>query len=242
MPEDVPGGLGHNNPPDEARAALAAKVDEFGATAVKWGEAGVETQADADRLNDFLAGARTLRKQIDDARVAEKRPHDEAAKAVQAKFKPLLDAVASVEATAKKILNSFLEREEARRREEERKARERAAQEEAAARERQRQAEEEGRLVAAKEAEEAATKAAERAEEEREVKVRARSASGAGRTMSQRTYRSGKIVNVPMCLAHFKDHDAIREALQQVVNQTIRAAKGEDIKIPGVEIIEERRL
>jgi hypothetical protein len=56
---------------------------------------------------------RKARKDADEARVAEKKPHDDAAKAVQAKWTPLLDKCELAETTAKKALAPYLIAKEA---------------------------------------------------------------------------------------------------------------------------------
>jgi hypothetical protein len=59
---------------------------------------------------------RKARKDADEARVAEEKPHDDAAKAVQQKWKPLLDKCELAETTAKKALTPYLEAKEAQQR------------------------------------------------------------------------------------------------------------------------------
>lgn len=74
----------------------------------------VETKEDADRvanardrLNELYAQAEALRK-------AEKKPHDDACKAVQAKFKPYLDAATQAVAYCRTLLTPFMRAQEAR--------------------------------------------------------------------------------------------------------------------------------
>ncbi len=76
----------------------------------------VETQADANVIGQILDLARKAEKAVDEARKVEKKPHDDAAKAVQAKYKPLLDRVSLIASGCKAALRPFEERREAERR------------------------------------------------------------------------------------------------------------------------------
>ena len=98
---DMAPGPGHNIGDDPEIVALRDKVNEFGQGAVKWGEAGIQSEEDAAKINDFVDGSRALYKRIDTLRKDRKKPHDDAAKAVQAQFKPLLDAIEKAGQTAK---------------------------------------------------------------------------------------------------------------------------------------------
>lgn len=50
----------------------------------------IETQAEADQIGNLADRLTELAKRVDEARATEKRPHDEAAKAIQRKWAPLL--------------------------------------------------------------------------------------------------------------------------------------------------------
>lgn len=224
--------------------SLRERADEFGAAAKSWGESGVASQDDSERITDFITGARGLWKEIDEARKEAKRPHDEAAKAVQSAFAPLLDAVKRAADLAKELQTGWLLQE--KRRAEEARQREiaeaRRAAEEAEAR--RKAAEEAGRAVAAAEAEreaEAARKAAQAAEKS-EAHAVAKSASGGGRTVALRTYHVPKIVNRRRAFMALEDtHGAeIDEFLASLVRAEFRA-NGGPVEIPGVEVVAEER-
>lgn len=237
-------GIGHNAPPspiDEMRE----KVNEFGRAAQQWGETGVQTDADAERLNDFLAGARQIHKDLDAMRVAEKKPHDDAAKAVQAKFKPLLDAIERAGAAAKGVLSAYMRRKEAQLAEQRRREAEEAARIEAEAQAKAAEAEARGDLVGAAEAEAAAAVAkaeADAATDADAAKARVQSASGAGRTTGMRTFRIAKIVNSALAVAHYRNHPEVLATIERLANADIRASRGAAVSIPGVDVIEERRV
>ena len=81
-------GIGGNAPP--ASEAFALEIDELfslisGSTATP-----VTTDEQEAALDDLLDKVRRARKDGDATRADEKRPHDEAAKAVQARWLPLL--------------------------------------------------------------------------------------------------------------------------------------------------------
>jgi hypothetical protein len=245
-------GIGDNNPPPfdpEVIAALRGPVDAFAATAGEWLDLGrIDTEEDAARLNDFLSGARKLSKEIDEARVKAKKPHDEAAKAVQAAFTPLTDIVAKCADRVKVMMTDFLRRQKEA---EEAKRREAAA---AAARAKA-EAEEAARLAAMRndvvsEAEaEAALKEAEKAEKaaSREVKVGAGSATGGARTTGLRTYRFARVDRPALAfLTILNDPVAgpqIRNELERLGTGMIRASDWpKDADLPGFNIIEEERV
>lgn len=81
---------GHNNPP--ADVAFSMSIDELFSTlsdSLAGGEVTTDEQEAAiDALKDeFLKASQDA----DKARAAEKKPHDDAAKAVQTKWKPIID-------------------------------------------------------------------------------------------------------------------------------------------------------
>jgi hypothetical protein len=79
--------IGHNGPPPHE--AWALHIEELFEVANSIGEATNDEQEAA--LDDLLDQFRKAKRDADKERAAEKKPHDDAAKAVQAKWKPLLD-------------------------------------------------------------------------------------------------------------------------------------------------------
>lgn len=126
-------GIGGNSPPEPTPFdAIKVHVDDLMETARGFLDGtGVNTQAEADALSKLMDEARKASKAADGARAEEKKPHDEAAKTVQAKWKPLIEAGDRVVAVCKQALAPYLEAQEAEKRriaEEARRAAEQAAQ------------------------------------------------------------------------------------------------------------------
>jgi hypothetical protein len=234
--------LDHNRPPlidPDLLDREKTRVRDFADAAGAWLDKGkLESDEDAGKLKDFIDGARGVVKQIDAARTEAKKPHDDAAKAVQAAFKPLLDTIENAIARTKPMLTVYLEEkrlaEEARRAEAARIAREEAqrAAEAAAAAQARHDVMGEAEAAAALEAAQAAEKAAQR-----EFKVGIASASGGGRTAALRGQKVATIVNIRQAFLAVQDDPAVVEAVLSAVHRKIRAKDWPDDKaVPGVTI------
>lgn len=238
--------MGGNFPPPfdpSIFAACETKVADFMDAAREWlALEAIKTVEQSGRLTDFVSGARDAYKQIDQARKDAKKPHDEAGKAVQAAFSPLLEKIERAMDRVKALQNDYLRRVA----EEERAARAKAA---AEAAEKQRAAEEAAKAAAAsndiaaeveaermaKEAEEAAKAAA------RETRANAGSATGAGRTMALRKIRRAEIVNQNQVYMHFRDHPGLKAYLLQLCNQAITSKNADERNVPGIRVFEEEK-
>jgi len=96
----------------------------------------IETEGQAEAVATLLDRIRKARRAADDQRATEKRPHDDAAKAIQAAWKPLLDKCDLAADTCKKALTPWqlkLEEEQRQRANEARAAAEKAQREAQAA-------------------------------------------------------------------------------------------------------------
>ena len=139
-PEDVQmpeRGTGDNSRSLPLHELLAAQINDMIDEARKWLESiggKVESQEHADKAANFAGAFGELEKQADKARKDEKEPHDKAAKAVQAKWLPVIDLAAEKKTWLKKEFEKFALTEKRRREEEARRAAEeqRKAAEEAA--------------------------------------------------------------------------------------------------------------
>jgi hypothetical protein len=93
---------GGNAPP--VFDAHSANIADLREEAKVWLDgAQVTTAEEAEGIDTLIKLARSARDEADKARIAEKKPHDDAAKAVQAKWKPLVD-------TAQRVLDVCLEK------------------------------------------------------------------------------------------------------------------------------------
>lgn len=230
--------IGHNQPP--AFDAFSMALDDVYDEAKNFLDgAPVESKGQADAIGLILTTARKLRKDADAERASEKKPHDEAGKAVQAKWKPLLDRADNIITAAQKPLAAFLAAEDERQREAARKAREEA---ERLAREAQEaHAAAAGNLAALEHAEamqkdaKAAAKDAARADKARPQ------AAGEGKALGLRSYWTHHITDRRELLNWVakNDPDALTAMLDEYAR---RAVAGGTRWLPGVEITQEKRV
>lgn len=244
---NTPAKMGDNRPPiydPDIYADFDGKVRDFADAAAAWKEAGaIESQEQAEKANDFLAGARKLFKEVDDRRKVEKQPHLDAGKTIDSDFGRLKDLIEKAVAWVKTPLAAYMQEQERiaaqKRAEAEAKAR---AEAEAAA-EAVRQAEARNDLVGAAEAEEAAKAAEKAAKAAEKIKGgQVGSATGGGRTAALRTVRHAEIANINTAFLTYRAHPEIAETLVRLANADLRSAKGADIDLPGFTIITERKL
>lgn len=239
--------MGHNNPPpyDEERfASCSANLDKFNEAAKAWLEIeAIEDEDRAEKLNDFLGGAKKLKARIEKCRKEDKKPHYDAGLAVDAAYKGLAETLSKVDAAIRPKLDAYMEVQRkkalAAKAEEERKAR--AIREEA-----ERKAAEAAKNendIRAKQAAEDAAAEAEKAEKAaaKQVKTQVGSATGGARTASLRTYREAKILSLPQVFLHYKDRPEVHDLLKRLCDADIRAADVDETKIPAIEVIETRR-
>lgn len=109
-------GIGHNSPPDPFEAFDLHVTDLFEQAEQFLDGTGIATQQQADDVSRILNMCRKARTDADKVRADEKRPHDEAGKAVQAKWKPILDKCDLAAGAAKKVLAPWLEARDAEQR------------------------------------------------------------------------------------------------------------------------------
>lgn len=112
---DLVAGIGHNAgpEPDPFEAHKLALEDDF-TEARNWADGtALESQAQADELSFLIDRLRKGQKGADEARTAEKKPLDDQVKAIQAKWKPLLDKADTAIAACKRTLAPWLQAQEA---------------------------------------------------------------------------------------------------------------------------------
>jgi hypothetical protein len=227
--------LGHNNPP--AFDAFSLALDDLRIEAGNFLDgAPIETQGQADAVGTILARARQIRKDADAARKIEKQPHDEAAKAVQTKWLPLLDKADSIMTAAQRPITTFLAKQ---------LAEQIAAAEEA----RLEAAVKQQEAIAAQRASDGDVEAVERAKElQREADAATKLASkasrakaqvaGEGRALGLRTYKIAVVADRRALLEWVMRNDPVTlaEWLAEYAQKKLPSV------LPGVTVNEEKRV
>lgn len=128
FPGDAP-SIGDNS----GDLSLSEQIKDYASQALAWlKKTGIKTKVDSDRAANYRAELLRLSKEADAQRVAEKKPHDEAAKAVQAKWTPLVSEAANAADEIRNALTEYM-RAEKRKLEAEQRAKYEAEQKTAAA-------------------------------------------------------------------------------------------------------------
>lgn len=118
-------GIGGNAPPPVE--AMGLHIEDLFALVSGTVAATVTTDEQEAALDELLDDVRQARKDADEQRVLEKRPHDDAGKAVQAAWKPLLDRCDKSAEAIKAALTPYRTARQAAKDEAARIAREEAA-------------------------------------------------------------------------------------------------------------------
>lgn len=105
-------GIGDNS----GDLSLAEQIKDYAEIALGWlrKAGGIKDKLSSDMAANYRAELLRLSKEADRQREAEKRPHDDAAKAVQAKWKPVIDEAASAANMIRDELTKWMRAEEAR--------------------------------------------------------------------------------------------------------------------------------
>lgn len=237
----VAAGLGHNNPPEPTPFdGFSVHIrDMFGEAKNFLDGDEIASDGQAQAVAALLDQLRTARKDADKARADEKKPHDDASKAVQAKWKPLLDMCELGEKTAKEALAPWLLKQEAEQRAQADAARRDAEEKARIAAEAARAApandltarEDADRLI--KDAENAA-KFASKAE-----KAKA-NATGGARAVGLRSYFTATLTDPVEALKHYKQTrpDDLKAFLLSLAQTDVSNGAR---SLPGFQIIEERK-
>lgn len=195
----------------------------------------------ADTAANWRARLLDLGKQADNQRDAEKRPHDDAAKAVQAKWKPSIDRAAETANAIRDVITKWLREETARA---EREAAERRAAAEAETN--RMQAELRAKAEEMRQAIAAQGTTVSDSEFDKMVPVlpapvvaeppRIQAGGQRGRKTGLRTITRYVIADYALALAAVKDHPDVRAAVEKVCAAQSRVG----IAVPGVEAKQEQ--
>lgn len=226
--------VGHNNPPaDEIQ--IEDQIKEVMAQAEKWlKDREIKSQAEADKAAGFQQKLSELSKTAEKKRVEEKAPHLAAGKAVDVKYKKIVDLPLNVIKALKCAITPFLIDQQKKAEEAQRRAQIEAAKKIAEA-EKIRADEEKKNLT---EKEEKIVKEAEQAVEifSQPVKSKVSVGGNTGRKVSLRTITKAKITDYEKALLALKDHPEMRDFVQKLCD---RAAKAEK-EIDGMQIVKEQ--
>lgn len=225
-PGDAP-EVGHNS----GALSLAEQIRDYAAQALGWLKtSGISDVTSKDMAANYRAKLIELRKSADAEREAKKRPHDEAAKAVQAQYKPLIDEADSAANELRDALTVYMREEERK----EREAREKAYREEQARVEAERR-----RLEAERAAKMAKDPIAALTEPEPELPmapaapepVKVRAGGQGGRAAGLRTVTIYEVTDYAAALSHCKDHPDVVAVVEKVAKAQAKAGA----TVPGVE-------
>jgi hypothetical protein len=197
------------------------------------------TADNAGNIRDLLAKTGEMAKKVEKARKDAKEPHLEAGRQVDASFKPLLDTLAELKDAINRPLAAFIKAEQDRQRAEAEAAR-KAAEDAAAFSEAV--ADDEDMAAKAKAFAEQRDRDAKLKADQAGMAGRVQSASGFARAAGLRTYRRAEVEDAAKLVAHFASHPDVIDAALKAANATLRAAKGADIQIPGVRVVEEQKV
>lgn len=95
--------------------SLSDQIKEYAAQALAWFKKnGIKDDKSKDMAANYRAELMKLSKEADAQRTAEKKPHDDAAKAVQAKWKPVIDTADGAAEELRNGLTAFMTAEKRR--------------------------------------------------------------------------------------------------------------------------------
>lgn len=230
-PGDAP-DVGHNS----ADVPLADVIRDYAERALAWlQKTGIKDTQSKDMAANYRAKLLDLKKQADAEREAEKRPHLEASRAVDAKFKPLIEDADAAANQLRDALTKYMRDEEARL-EAERRAKweqERAAVEaarrEVEAQRAKKMAEDPIAALTSPEPDLPLMPAAPEP-----VKVQA--GGQRGRKTGLRTVTRYVVNDHAAALAFFANSDDVKELVQKLAERASKAG----VTVPGVETVTEK--
>lgn len=227
---DIPvAEMGHNNPPDGFES-LKDEISFHCAEIEKWLKEikEIKDQSIADKAANWKDKLAELFKKAESARVEEKEPHLVAGKDIDAKYGGLKTTITNVGNILKDKLTSYLK-------EQDRIAREKAEAE-------MKKAREEALLKAKEEADLKGDAVPEVVFVPQPVvtTVKINAGGARGKKTSLRTYYVATIEDYSKVLEYFKDHSAVKEAIQKLCDKAASNDKL-DCKIPGLKVTEDKK-
>lgn len=231
--------IGGNNPPVELFEQSELTLNDLYEEAGHWLDGKeVETPEELDAISMLLDNLRKAEKLIDGNRKTEKKPHDDAGKAVQEKYKPLIDKAKLAQDTCKKAMQPYMLEQERIRQEQERIARVEAEQAEREALEAAQSVQSLEQAEQAAEAIQGAKDAQKTASDVAKQKIHAK---GGERAIGLRTTWETNLVDSKEAARHFwvTNKADIENLLIDLAKKAVRSGERD---IPGFEIIERKSL
>lgn len=227
--------IGGNNPPVELFTEAENAINELYEEAKHWLDGGeVETPQELDSISMLLDGLRKAGKLADNNRKEEKKPFDDGGKAVQAKYKPLIDKATNAQDLCKKAMQPYLQEQERLRKEQEEAARLEAEQ---AEREALEAAQSMQSLEDAEQAQEAIDKAQEAQKLVKDISKQKAQAKGGERAVGLRSVWETKISDAKLALRWaWSEHPEDLEEL--AINLAKKHVRSGEREIAGFEITE----
>ncbi len=224
-PGDAPFPASHNSPPEEEEKSLSQKITYCATSALDWlKKSGIKDQTTSDIAANYRAELNSLKKQADAERVAEKKPHLDASRDVDKRWKPFIEEADGVAKKLRDALSEYMRNEEA-------KARAEAVAKQRAEEERLKKVREEELKHAPLDS------VLEPAPPPPKVEPRKVTSGGQyGRKTALRTQVVYQITDYEAALAHAKNHPDVVAAVLKVV----RAQAKSGATVPGVTKKEER--
>lgn len=253
MPNDLP-PRDHNHPPELVGFdELSGRVNGFIDTSNRWIiERPTLTDADmADKASGLKTQLGDLKKDLDKRRREAKKPHEDAASAVDAVFKPMIDLVdRAYRAIGDKITAFMLEQQrkadEERRQKEAEARRQREEAEAAAERAREEASKQGGDALRAQAEAEAKARLAAQAEKDaaKPTKVQLRG-DYTTKAVSLRVTWHARVTDETAALRHYAKNKIVRaaalKAALDVAASEAKLAKNKDAAPPGFEFYSESR-
>lgn len=231
--------IGDNNPPVDLYDEAKNTINDLYEEAKRWLDGGeVKTSQELDGVSMLLDGLQKAAKLADNNRKTEKKPFDDGGKAVQAKYKPILERVQTAQDFCKKAMQPYLQEQERLKQEQERIARQEA---EKAEREALQAANDIQSLEGAERAQEAIDKAQDAQKTADDIAKQKVQAKGGERAIGLRTVWETKILNAKLALrwAWSQYPNELEELALNLAKKEVRSGER---KISGFEITETKVL
>lgn len=215
---------------------LAEQITQYAMQAIGWlKKSGVKDTKSKDMAANYRAELLKLSKEADKQRETEKRPHDEAAKAVQAKWKPLIEEADGAANELRNALTVYM-REEEKKLEAERRAKWEAEQEAI------RKAREEADAQRAKQLADNPIAALTSPEPELPTvaampdPVKVQAGGQRGRKTGLREVTVYTVTDHAACLAFFAEHEDVKATIQKLAERVAKTG----VSVPGLTITKDK--